>query len=204
MADGRHDPPHGPPAWHWREPVPIRTVLVDGARKWGLDCPLEIARVFGLWKEMVGEQVSARCEPSSLGQGVLKVWATSAPWANELKYLAPEVIRRVNAGVGGEVVRELKVVLRSGPGSNGGGGRGGGGRGLGRGSGRTAGVFRESDEAFESPLARRTAPGPGTPSTEVKVAEAMVAAIGDSKLAEATKRAVLAAKTGFRASRENQ
>jgi hypothetical protein len=168
-------------------------VLLEGARAWGLDNPLEIARIFESWKEMVGEQVAARCEPASLGQGVLKVWAASAPWANELKYLAPEVIRRVNAGVGREVVRELKVALRPGP-------DGGRGRGRGRRSGVVSTVFRESDEAFERPLAHR----PGTPSPDVAAVEAMVVGIGDSKLAEATKRAVLAAKTGLRPSRETR
>ena len=199
MADRRHDPPQAPPVWHWREPAPIRGVLLEGARAWGLDNPLEIARVFQSWKEMVGEQVAARCEPASLGQGVLKVWAASAPWANELKYLAPEVIRRVNAGVGREVVRELKVALRPAPGSD-----GGRGRGTGRRSGGRSAVFRESDEAFERPLTRWTSPVPGTPSPDVAAVEAMVVGIGDLKLAEATKRAVLAAKTGFRPSRENR
>jgi hypothetical protein len=201
MADRPHDPPHGPPVWHWREPAPIRGVLLEGALGWGLDNPLEIARIFESWKEMVGEQVAARCEPASLGRGVLKVWAASAPWANELKYLAPEVIRRVNAGVGREVVRELKVALRPGP-------DGGRGRGAGRRSGapsRARGTaFRECDEAFERPLVHRSVPVPGTPAPDVAAVEAMVGGIGDSKLAEATKRAVLAAKTGFRPSRENR
>ena len=196
MADRRRDPPHGPPVWHWREPAPIRGVLLEGARAWGLDNPLEIARMFELWKEMVGEQVAARCEPASLGRGVLKVWAASAPWANELKYLAPEVIRRVNAGVGREVVRELKVALRPGP--------DGRGRGTGRRSGGKSTLFRESDEAFERPLTQRAVPVPGTPSPDVAAVEAMVVGIGDCKLAEATKRAVLAAKTGCRPSREKQ
>jgi hypothetical protein len=172
-------------------------VLLEGARAWGLDNPLEIARVFESWKEMVGEQVAARCEPASLGRGVLKVWAASAPWANELKYLAPEVIRRVNAGVGREVVRELKVALRPGP-------DGGRGRGMGRRSATRGTAFRESDEAFERPLTQRPGPVPGTPVPDVAAVEAMVVGIGDSKLAEATKRAVLAAKTGLRPSRENQ
>ena len=197
MADRRHDPPHGPPVWHWREPAPIRGVLLEGARAWGLDNPLEIARVFESWKEMVGEQVAARCEPASLGQGVLKVWAASAPWANELKYLAPEVIRRVNAGVGRGVVRELKVALRPGPDS-------GRGRGRGRRSGVVSAVFREADEAFERPATQRAGLRAGTPSPDVAAVEAMVVGIGDSKLAEATKRAALAAKTGLRPSRENR
>jgi hypothetical protein len=179
-------------------------VLLDGARKWGLDNPLEIARVFGSWREMVGEQVAARCEPASLGQGVLKVWAASAPWANELKYLAPEVIRRVNAAVGQEVVRELKVALRPGPGSGDGSGRKGAGRGTGRRLGRQGTAFRDSDEAFGQPATHPAAPVPEPPSRDVEAAEAMVATIGDERLAEATKRAVLAAKTQSRHSPGNR
>jgi len=179
-------------------------VLLDGARRWGLHNPLEIARVFGSWKEMVGEQVAARCEPASLGQGVLKVWAASAPWANELKYLAPEVIRRVNAAVGQEVVRELKVALRPGPASGDGPGRRGTGREMGRRSGRQSAAFRESDEAFEQPATHPTAASPELASPDVAAAEAMVVPIGDERLAEATKRAVLAAKTHMRHSRENR
>ena len=181
----RFPPPYRPAVWHWREPAPIRSVLLDGARSWGLDNPLEIARVFGSWKEMVGEQVAARCEPASLGRGVLKVWASSGAWANELKYLAPEVIRRVNGGLGGPVVRELKVSLRPPVGS----GRSRGGRGPSRG-------VTESPDGGPEPAATRR-PGPALPSAPVDAlkVQAMVAGIADEKLAEATKRAVLAAKT---------
>jgi hypothetical protein len=153
---------------------------------------------------MVGEQVAARCEPASLGQGVLKVWAASAPWANELKYLAPEVIRRVNAAVGQTVVRELKVALRPGPGSGNGPGGRGTGRGTARRSGRPGAAFRESDETFEQPATHRVAASPELASPDVAAAEAMVVPIGDERLAEATKRAVLAAKTHMRHSPENR
>ena len=65
-------------------------------------------------------------------------------------------------------------------------------------------VFREADEAFERPAAQRAGLRAGTPSPDVAAVEAMVVGIGDSKLAEATKRAALAAKTGLRPSRENR
>ena len=93
----------------WRDPAPIRNLLLDGARRWGLDHPIETARVFGGWRELVGDQVAARCEPASLGRGVLKVWAASPPWASELRYLAPEVIRRVPA----EVLSRAGTTLRA-------------------------------------------------------------------------------------------
>src|SRR5258708_4031623 len=148
MAESRFSPPHGPPVWHWRGPPATRHGPLDGGRTWGGESPLGSARPFGAWREMVGDQVAARCEPATLADGVLRVWAASAPWANELRYLAPEVIRRVNAGVGREVVRELKVSLR--PAARGGPGSG---KGMARRSGRKGG-FMDSEEAFESPVGR--------------------------------------------------
>jgi hypothetical protein len=189
----------------WRDPAPIRNLLLDGARRWGLDHPIETARVFGGWKELVGDQVAARCEPASLGRGVLKVWAASPPWASELRYLAPEVIRRVNAGVGREVVRELKVALRpaSGPLSGRLSGTAPGGPGGGRklrAPGRRYLAGGEEDWGRAAPPSPPAGPGPGAapsggPSArEVERAGELVAPIADERLAEATKRAVLAAK----------
>ena len=181
----------------WRDPAPIRNLLLDGARRWGLDHPIETARVFGGWRELVGDQVAARCEPASLGRGVLKVWAASPPWASELRYLAPEVIRRVNAGVGREVVRELKVALRpaSGPLSGTAPGGPGGLRKL-RAPGRRYLAGGEEDWGRAAPPGPPTGPGRGAaPSAgEVERAGELVAPIADERLAEATKRAVLAAK----------
>lgn len=172
----------------WREPARIGQVLLGEARRWGLDNPVEISKVFGSWREIVGEQVADRCEPASLARGVLKVSATSAPWANELKYLAPEVIRRVNAGVGRELVRELKVTLRPAPGGP---------------AGRGAGPRRKAAQGAvggpgvgSSGSARRSGPGVRLgPAMAEEELDKLVEPIGDERLAAATKRAALAAKT---------
>jgi hypothetical protein len=175
-----------PSADSWHDPVSIRSVLFDGARRWGLDHPIESARIFSRWAELVGEQVAARCEPVSLSRGVLKVRAASAPWASELRYLAPEVIRRVNAGVGREVVRELKVMLPS----------AGGPTPPGRGRRSEPARGRQSTPA----RGREAPPAPPQPATTpaARQADAIVAGIADERLAEATKRALLAAQTRFR------
>ncbi|MGH2719508.1 MAG: DciA family protein [Actinomycetota bacterium] len=95
-----------------RDAIPLRVMLVEGARQLGLEHPVETAKVFGSWRELVGDQVAARCDPVGLSRGVLRVRAATATWASELRYLAPELIRRVNAGVGLAVVREVKVTMR--------------------------------------------------------------------------------------------
>jgi hypothetical protein len=160
------------------EILPLRHALVEGARRWGLEHPVETAKVFGNWKDLVGDQVAARCEPAGLSHGVLRVWAATPTWASELRYLAPEVIRRVNAGVGAPVVRELKVSLRPPPARD--------------------GPARYQWDPFARPAAERPRPVPvrSTHSSGAGIdADALVVDITDEKLAAATKRALLAAKT---------
>lgn len=174
----------------WGDPVPIRGLLLDRARAWGLDHPLQIAEVFGSWADIVGAQVAARCEPASLGRGVLKVWAANPAWANELRYLAPEVIRRVNSSLGGPVVKELKVALRPAGGKAPAPGGQGRERGVGAGADRAR---RGSAPRGPAPRPQLPAPDPTTPSAgEVQAASA---GIGDADLAAAVQRAFLASRT---------
>lgn len=179
-------PPGGGPVRRGSaDAVPLRHALLDGARRLGIEHPMETAKVFGNWHELVGAQVAARCEPSSLGRGILRVVAANPAWANELRYLAPEVIRRVNAGVGAEVVRELKVTLKgAAP-----GGAGARGRRVGTGAEEEGGPPPEARGA--APVVARRA----ETAAERAEADRLVSVIGDEKLAAATKRALLAAKT---------
>lgn len=168
--------------------VPLGAMLLEGARRWGLEHPTETASIFGRWREIVGDQVAARCEPLALARGVLKVRAATPAWANELRYLAPEVIRRVNAGVGpgtgSGVVKELKVVLPAPEG------------GSGAGRGRRVQRGAPTTSAGPPPAAREQGPrvvyGPAPRPGEI---DRLVEGIADDRLAAATKRALLAAKT---------
>lgn len=167
--------------------VAVGAMLLEGARRWGLEHPIETAKVFGHWSEIVGDQVASRCEPLALGRGILKVRAATPAWANELRYLAPEVVRRVNAAVGTGsapgVVRELKVVVA----------------GAAPAGGRANRRLPHAAPAEEQPAAPTTPrPGPrvlhGTAPCAGEI-DRLVAGIADERLAAATKRALLAAKT---------
>ena len=175
--------------------VPLRVMLVEGARRMGLEHPVETAKVFASWRELVGEQVAARCDPAGLSRGVLKVWAATPTWASELRYLAPEVIRRVNAGVGAAVVREVKVSLRPASADR----REGverNTRGPARGRPGGSGGPRAGQAAAGSGASVGLAgPRAGAPVGAGLDADELVRGIGDERLAAATKRALLAAKT---------
>jgi predicted nucleic acid-binding Zn ribbon protein len=75
--------------------------LTDVARR------LTIARA---WNEAVGPQIASRTEPDTFRRGTLIVKASSAAWQNELVFLREEIITKVNKALGGDMVKELKIV----------------------------------------------------------------------------------------------
>ena len=90
------------------EPVSIRSALAELASGWGVEQPLETARLFASWEQVVGVELAKRMRPSSLKGGVLKVRVDSWVWASEMRYLAPEIIVRINEALGSAMVSELK------------------------------------------------------------------------------------------------
>lgn len=90
------------------EPVPIAGLIAKLAADLGIEHPIESARLFWDWDNIVGAQVAARCRPTSLKEGVLKVKTSSATWAAECRYLAPEMINRVNKELGKSIVKEIR------------------------------------------------------------------------------------------------
>lgn len=101
------------------DPVRIAGTLGALARGWGMESPIESARIFSSWDRIVGPEVAARCRPTSLKGGVLKVRTESAVWASEFRYLSADVIRRINSDLGAQIVREVKPWVRPGVGENG-------------------------------------------------------------------------------------
>jgi predicted nucleic acid-binding Zn ribbon protein len=65
--------------------------------------------VFGRWAEIVGPDLAAHTKPDTLADGELTVTADSTAWATQLRLLAAQLIRRLNAELGDGSVRRVKV-----------------------------------------------------------------------------------------------
>jgi predicted nucleic acid-binding Zn ribbon protein len=84
-------------------------------RRLGLDHPREVGALWGKWRDIVGDDVAAHAEPTSLRSGLLRVRTDSPAWATEISYLADEIKRRANETVGRELVDEVRVWTGPGP-----------------------------------------------------------------------------------------
>ena len=70
----------------------------------------KVGAVFGRWDALVGPDIAAHCRPQSLNEGELLVVAESTAWATQLRLLAPSILGKLRAQVGGDVVTRLRVV----------------------------------------------------------------------------------------------
>lgn len=90
-------------------PQPLRGLLSGAAGRFGLDDALTTGTLWKRWREIVGPDVAAHAEPTSLRGGVLRIRADSPVWAHEIGYLVEEIRTRANDALGAPAVMEIKV-----------------------------------------------------------------------------------------------
>jgi predicted nucleic acid-binding Zn ribbon protein len=74
---------------------------------WGLAAAT--GSVFGRWAHIVGPELADHTQPESLRDGELTVQADSTAWATQLRLLAAQLVRRLNAELGQGTVQRVKV-----------------------------------------------------------------------------------------------
>jgi predicted nucleic acid-binding Zn ribbon protein len=65
--------------------------------------------VFGRWAQIVGPELGEHTQPEALRDGELTVVADSTAWATQLRLLAAQLLRRLNAELGAGAVQRVKV-----------------------------------------------------------------------------------------------
>ena len=91
------------------DPASLGSLLSGAAGRFGLDDAGAVGAVWRKWLDLVGPDVAAHCEPTSLRSGVLRIRADSPVWAHEVGYLAEEIKNRVNGLLGRDAVSEVRI-----------------------------------------------------------------------------------------------
>ncbi len=106
---------------HWAEdewrstPRPVRDGLEPLARRLGAPTATALGAVFSRWDEAVGTSVAAHTKPISLQDGILVVAVDSPGWATQLRYLATDLMARLETVAGPGVVGRIDIRVDSGP-----------------------------------------------------------------------------------------
>lgn len=95
-----------------REPRPINESLDRLARRIGAPKSDTTAAVFARWEELVGPDLAAHARPESLRAGVLVLVTDDPAWANQLRFMAADILARVRSAVGSTELTDLRIKIR--------------------------------------------------------------------------------------------
>ena len=79
-----------------------------------------VGGAFGRWPGIVGADVAAHAQPDTFTDGELTIVTDSTAWATQIRLLAPTLIRRLNAELGADTVRRVRVRAPAAPAGAGG------------------------------------------------------------------------------------
>jgi hypothetical protein len=71
----------------------------------------EEARAYLAWARAVGDPVSGGTRPKAFRRGQLTIECASSVWANELTYLGPQILRRMDEVAPGHPVKRFRFVV---------------------------------------------------------------------------------------------
>ena len=70
-------------------------------------------KIFDLWEGTVGESISMNAKPAAFKGDLLLIHVSSSTWMHHLYFKKQELIDKINAALGNELVRELKFKIGS-------------------------------------------------------------------------------------------
>ena len=91
------------------DPQPLGTAIQGLLNDQGWQAAAKVGSVFGRWPEIVGAEMAAHTKPDRLDGGELVVIADSTAWATQVRWLAKDLIRTLNAELGRGTVSTVKI-----------------------------------------------------------------------------------------------
>jgi predicted nucleic acid-binding Zn ribbon protein len=107
--------PRAAPRQRHDDPQSLASAFDGLLTEHGWELAAATGSVFGRWVQIVGPDLAGHTTPESLADGVLTVAADSTAWATQLRLLASQLVRRLNAELGDGAVRSVRVKGPAGP-----------------------------------------------------------------------------------------
>ena len=114
----KHQTPNTKRAGHMTIPdnekrsfVHIGHVIRNMLKNHRLETDTSLIRVWDIWEDAVGEVIAANTRPAAFKGDLLIVNATSSSWLQQLRFLKPEVIRKINHALGEVSVQDIKFKI---------------------------------------------------------------------------------------------
>ena len=70
-----------------------------------------LVQVWQLWDDVVGRAIAENARPAAFKGKLLLVHVASSPWIHQLQFLKKEIIEKLNAALGQELIKDLKFKI---------------------------------------------------------------------------------------------
>ena len=93
------------------KPGHLGTILQQAIESAKIDVDLDAYRIWQQWKDVVGPAIAENTRPEAIKGKLLVVHVSSAPWMQQLQFLKPELIEKLNETIGKEVVGDIRFKI---------------------------------------------------------------------------------------------
>ena len=93
------------------KPAPLGTILQQAIKATRIDVDLDAFRLWQQWKDVVGPEIAENTKPEAIKGKLLLVNVSSAPWMQQLQFLKPELIEKLNQALGKELVKDIRFKI---------------------------------------------------------------------------------------------
>jgi predicted nucleic acid-binding Zn ribbon protein len=91
-------------------PRSVGEVLGELLQQYGLTDRLKEFDAVNCWAEVAGEQIANHTKARDVRDGALVVEVSSSAWRNELYYLKPDIIEKINKKIGKKIIHDIMLV----------------------------------------------------------------------------------------------
>ena len=88
----------------------LKSALNTALKRENLDKAIRQNKALFIWEDVVGKPVAKNCTPEEVKQGVLIVRAKTPVWRNEIAIKKKEILEKLNAKLGKETIRDIRVL----------------------------------------------------------------------------------------------
>lgn len=88
-------------------PKPFAQGIASALDALGLEKKVKQYEVLDVWKEVVGEQIAQVTTADFFSGGKLFIRVSRSTWRNELIFLKQQLIQKINAAMGQEIVHDI-------------------------------------------------------------------------------------------------
>ncbi len=92
--------------------VAVGDILANVMRRMGLEKRLLERRVIEDWPTLAGPDIARFAKAMRVQRGILYLKVESAAWSQELLFLKPQIIERVNERFGSGLVSDIRITGR--------------------------------------------------------------------------------------------